>query len=74
MMKKAGHDYEPAVYTNGERDFEKLCARDDIDLVYTATPWRWHVPVAMSAMKKTGSCETFIECFARWTPLRSCMG
>src|SRR6478735_5466322 len=26
QMKKAGHDYEPAVYTGGERDFEKLCA------------------------------------------------
>ena len=51
QMKKAGHDYEPATYTGGERDFEKLCARDDIDLVYTATPWRWHVPVAMAAMK-----------------------
>ncbi|HEX9484951.1 MAG TPA: Gfo/Idh/MocA family oxidoreductase, partial [Gemmatimonadaceae bacterium] len=51
QMKKAGHDYEPAVYTAGEHDFEKLCARDDIDLVYTATPWRWHVPVVLSAMK-----------------------
>ena len=51
MMKKAGHEYEPAVYTNGERDFENLCARDDIDLVYTATPWRWHVPVCLATMK-----------------------
>ncbi len=51
QMKKAGHDYEPAVYTAGEHDFEKLCARDDIDLVYTATPWRWHVPVVLSAMR-----------------------
>ncbi len=51
MMKKAGHDYEPAVYTSGERDFEKLCARDDVDIVYTATPWRWHVPVCLTAMK-----------------------
>ena len=51
QMKKAGHDYEPATYSDGEHDFEKLCARDDIDLVYTATPWRWHVPVAVSAMK-----------------------
>jgi hypothetical protein len=50
MMRKAGHDYEPAVYTGGERDFERLCARDDVDFVYTATPWPWHVPVAMSAM------------------------
>ncbi|MEO5815235.1 MAG: Gfo/Idh/MocA family oxidoreductase, partial [Gemmatimonadaceae bacterium] len=51
QMKKAGHDYEPAVYTGGERDFEKLCARDDIDIVYTATPWKWHVPVSLAAMK-----------------------
>jgi predicted dehydrogenase len=51
MMKKAGHDYEPAVYTNGEHDFENLCARDDLDIVYTATPWQWHVPVCLSAMK-----------------------
>jgi len=51
QMKKAGHDYEPAVYTGGERDFEKLCARDDVDIVYTATPWQWHVPVCVAAMK-----------------------
>src|SRR5258707_6258645 len=41
---------EPAAYTVGERDFENLCRRDDIDLVLTATPWDWHVPVALSAM------------------------
>ncbi len=51
MMKKAGHDYEPAVYTSGEHDFEHLCARDDIDFVYTATPWHWHVPVVVAAME-----------------------
>lgn len=50
-MKKAGHDYEPALYTKGEHDFENLCARDDIDIVYTATPWQWHVPVCLSAMR-----------------------
>src|SRR5258708_38349922 len=41
---------EPAAYTNGEHDFENLCRRDDVDLVLTATPWDWHVPVAVSAM------------------------
>jgi len=50
MMKRAGHDYEPAVFTSGERAFEELCKRDDIDLVYTATPWQWHVPVCLAAM------------------------
>src|SRR5687768_15253894 len=50
MMKKAGHDYEPALFTSGERAFEELCKRDDIDIVYTATPWQWHVPVCLAAM------------------------
>lgn len=51
LMRRRGHDYEPAVYTNGEFDFQRLCQRDDIDLVYTATPWEWHVPVCLAAME-----------------------
>jgi hypothetical protein len=58
MMKKAGHDYEPAIFTNGERDFERLCQRDDIDFVYTATPWLWHVPVMLAAMANGKHCGT----------------
>src|SRR5579871_5366866 len=42
---------EPAGYTKGERDFENLCKRDDLDLVMIATPWDWHVPMALSAME-----------------------
>jgi len=42
---------KPAGYSNGEYDFKNLCARDDIDLVYTATPWKWHVPVMLEAME-----------------------
>jgi predicted dehydrogenase len=45
----AGHP-APAVYTRGPRDFERLCATEALDLVYTATPWEWHVPVMLSAM------------------------
>ncbi len=33
----AGHP-APSVYTRGPRDFERLCATEDLDLVYTATP------------------------------------
>lgn len=51
QMRKAGHSYEPALFTSGEYAFEALCARDDIDLVYTATPWEWHVPVCLTAMR-----------------------
>lgn len=42
----------PDLYTRGERDFLRLCDRDDIDLVLTATPWRWHVPVCVAAMER----------------------
>jgi hypothetical protein len=41
----------PTAYTNGPRDFERLCETEDLDLVYTATPWEWHVPVMLAAMK-----------------------
>lgn len=58
MMRKAGHTYECAVYTAGERDFERLCRRDDIDFVYTATPWEWHVPVMLAAMANGKHCGT----------------
>jgi hypothetical protein len=50
QMKKAGHDYEPARVTGGEHAFEPLVQRDDIDIVYTATPWQWHVPIVLAAM------------------------
>jgi predicted dehydrogenase len=50
----------PAVYTSGARDFERLVARDDIDFVYTATPWEWHVPVMLAALRAGKHCGT--EC------------
>ena len=50
----------PEVYTDGERDFERLVQRDDIDFVYTATPWDWHTPVMLAALKAGKHCGT--EC------------
>jgi hypothetical protein len=41
---------EPRGYTRGPRDFERLCAEEELDLVYTATPWEWHVPVLLAAL------------------------
>jgi len=46
----AGHP-APSIYTRGPRDFERLCETEDLDLVFTATPWEWHVPVMLAAMK-----------------------
>ncbi len=51
QMKDAGHTYEPARFAGDDHAYERLVLRDDIDLVYTATPWQWHVPVVLAAMK-----------------------
>ena len=40
----------PAGYTRGPRDFERMCAEEDLDLVFSATPWEWHVPVMLAAL------------------------
>jgi len=50
-LKKAGRR-EPAGYFKGPYDFKRLCARDDLDIVYTATPWSWHTPVCVEALKQ----------------------
>ena len=42
---------KPEGYSRGETDFKRLCERSDLDLVFTATPWRWHVPVCIAAME-----------------------
>ena len=41
----------PAAYGRGETDFMRLCQTEKLDLVLTATPWEWHVPVCTSAME-----------------------
>jgi len=47
--KKRGK--RPAVYGGTENIWEQMVARDDIDAVYIATPWNWHVPMAVRAME-----------------------
>ena len=39
-----------AVYS-GEKGYEELCKREDIDLVYIATDWLHHFPVAKCALE-----------------------
>lgn len=50
QVRKAGHTYDVPTFSGGELAYEQLMQRDDIDLVYTATPWEFHVPVCLAAM------------------------
>lgn len=53
LADKAGKP-KPKGYSQGEYDFKRMCAEEELDLVVTATPWEWHVPICVEAMK-TGS-------------------
>jgi predicted dehydrogenase len=35
----------------GLRDFERMIGEEQLDLVFTATPWEWHAPVMLAAMR-----------------------
>lgn len=50
----------PAVIVAGDHGFERLVTRDDVDFVYTATPWEWHVPVMLAALASGKHCGS--EC------------
>lgn len=41
----------PARITGSTTAFTRLCERDDIDVVFVFTPWEWHAPMALAAMK-----------------------
>ena len=48
-IEKAGRP-APKVYTGGDEEWKKLCDDENVDLVYNATPWELHVPIALYAM------------------------
>jgi hypothetical protein len=48
---QAAGQRKPGGYSRGETDFKRMCQREDLDLVFNATPWRWHVPVCVAAME-----------------------
>ncbi len=52
----------PELYTNGEADFERMMDRDDLDAVFIATPWEWHTPMAVCAMKKNKYAGVEVPC------------
>jgi len=52
MVRKLldGTSHSPAMFSGKEEEWKKLCERADIDLVYIATPWSLHTPMAIYAM------------------------
>lgn len=49
ILRKAS--LPPAAIYSGEKGYEDLCKRNDIDLVYIATDWLHHFPVAKCALE-----------------------
>lgn len=49
MVTGAGQP-KPAAFSKGDHDFKNL-NQLDLDIVYIATPWDWHVPMAVDTMK-----------------------
>ncbi|WP_114751078.1 Gfo/Idh/MocA family protein [Pleomorphovibrio marinus] len=46
-----GTTHKPEKYSGSAYAWKKMCDRDDLDLVYIATPWQWHTPMAVYAME-----------------------
>ena len=69
--KRAADAYEkkrgkrPAIYQGTEHIWEQMVAREDIDVVYIATPWEWHVPMALRTMER--GKHAFVEVSAAVT-------
>jgi predicted dehydrogenase len=42
---------EPKGYSGSPEAFRKMIDEVELDLVYTATPWEWHAPVMLAAMR-----------------------
>lgn len=50
---------KPALFGGSDAAFKRLIDRDDVDAVVIATPWEWHLPMALHAM--AAGKETFVE-------------
>ena len=59
-----------AVYSDSDYAFLKMLERDDIEGVIIATPWNWHTPMSVAAMKagkyagvEVSAATTLSECW-----------
>ena len=50
LFSKAGRP-KPKIYDNGPEDYRNMITKESLDAVNIATPWEWHHPMAILAMK-----------------------
>ena len=50
LFSKAGRP-KPKIYDQGPEDYLNMLSKEDLDAVNIATPWEWHHPMAIEAMK-----------------------
>ena len=48
----------PRLYGRTPTDFVRMCETEEMDLVFTSTPWEWHVPVCVAAMENGSHAAT----------------
>ncbi len=61
QVEKSGRA-KPEGYWRGEEDFRRLLERSDLDAVVIATPWDWHTPMAVAAMKAGKYAAVEVPC------------
>ncbi|WP_316810959.1 Gfo/Idh/MocA family oxidoreductase [Pedobacter heparinus] len=66
----ANTPHKPDLYSGAENEWKKVCERSDIDLIYIATPWNLHTPMAVFSMEhdkhvavEVPAAETVEECW-----------
>ncbi|PYQ42491.1 MAG: glycosyl hydrolase, partial [Acidobacteria bacterium] len=59
---------EPTGFSKGDTDFKNL-NQLDLDMVYIATPWNWHAPMALDALKNGKHAAVEVPAF---TTLQEC--
>lgn len=65
-----GTSHNPDLYSGSDYAWKEMVDRDDLDLIYIATPWDWHTPMAVYAMEagkhaavEVPAAKTIDECW-----------